>query len=160
VVYLIFAVNVLLYLFVSLLAARLFYYRGVKYKALRILKKLNLNKSELHYSLDHMIYFIETEVPNPLILDAGRSSLYIKQEFVSALYPRVIGLQIYVRLADNNDLLIGFLDVDQIGFPQLSELAFHDEISENELRIIRAYKALHPQTQEEMLDEVYRLCSQ
>ena len=159
-VYLTFAINVLLFLSISLIFSRTFYYFGLKKQARDILSKLNIKEIDLHYSLDHMIYFIQTESANPIVKNAGRNNLYVKQEFQSVLYPSVTGLQIYIRLSGNTDILVGYLAVDQLGFPQLSELALKGQMSETELRTISAYKALNPQTQKEMLDEVYALCSQ
>jgi hypothetical protein len=150
-----FAVLIAIFFIGSLALSRFYYYLGLKKKTATILDRLQLNWSELHYSLDHLVYFIPLPCHHPQLKTIGRNDLYVKKEFASFLFPSVSSLRIFAKTKDGEQL-IAFLAVDKLGFPQLTEFLWNGSLSAEEASLINVYKAIHNDTIREILDEVYR----
>lgn len=151
-----FAVSILLFFLLSLVLSQHFHYIGLKTKTKRILKRLQLRWDDMHCSMDHLIYFIQLPCHNVTIKQLQRSDFYIKKDYSSLLFPTITGLRIYAASKSGEDTLIAYLGLDKPSLPQLSEFLWNGTMTQQEAELINVYKALHPSTSAEILDEVYR----
>jgi hypothetical protein len=138
-----------------LLPGRLLNRYGLQIRAHKLLTAHRMQTDDLHYSLEHLIYFIHVPSHDPQITGATRQDLYIRKDYLSYLFPKIAGLQIYLRTKDGYDQLIAYLEIDKIGLPQLSELMIRGVLTREQLTLIATAKAIRAKTMKEILDHVY-----
>jgi hypothetical protein len=146
---------IVVFFLISFLISRPLHFIGLKYKTNKILQRLHLNLSDLYYSLDSLVYFIQIPCHNPQIKTTKLENLYIKKEYTSLIYPTVIGLKVYLTQTSGEDQLVAYFPIKKMGFPQLTEFILNDELKPEEAEIINTYKAIHPQTMNEIIAEVH-----
>jgi hypothetical protein len=146
---------IVLFFLISFLPGRLFNRSGVQIRAQKLLTPHQMLTDDLHYSLEHLIYFVHVPSHDPQIAGATRQDLYIRKDYLSYLFPRIAGLHIYLRTKDGYDQLIAYLEIDKIGLPQLSEYLIRGVLTREQLTLIATAKATHAKTMKEILDHVY-----
>ena len=158
-VYIILAGNLLLFFIASMLLSKLFYFYGVKKKTISILKRTNIRLEELHYSLDHLIYFVPIPCHNPIFQNLKREQLYIKKDYASIMFGKIVGIQVHAQTSNDDNYLVAYMAVDKMAFPQLSEQIMNGSLTKEEAKTINEFKSIHPSTVSEILDEVYHTIS-
>lgn len=146
---------IIVFLSITILGSKYFYFMYLKYFTNKTLEKLNYNLKDLKYSYEEIIYFVPLPSNNPIISNSSRNDLYVKKELISPIYPSIKGIKVILKNKKDKDILIAYLAKDNFRLPTLDKLLFYKKIDINTYSKIVSYKLIHPVTIKEILDEIY-----
>lgn len=145
----------LFFFMASALTSRRLYNLSQKYYSKRLTSHFGFKVSDLHYSFDQMIYFISMPTSLPYIKDALKEDLVIELDYSSFFYPVLKGIKISLKQNGKN-MHLAYLPIGNFRLPHLDQLQQEGTIDEQTYLRISISKLLHPETMQEVREEVYK----
>ncbi|MEQ6378441.1 hypothetical protein RZN25_16640, partial [Bacillaceae bacterium S4-13-56] len=136
-------------------SSRYFYILDIKFFGKKIMKALQLNVLELNYSFEQMVYFYSLPSSIPVLKYADKNDISIGFDYDSLLFRHLKGIKIYVSHG-NEKVVLAYLSANDFRLPSLDLLLEEGKLDEDSYLKISIFKLIHPNTLEEITDEVFK----
>jgi hypothetical protein len=150
-----FIIAALVFVLTSIMTSRPMYTLSMKNYSKRVTSQYAIRIADLHYSYDQMIYFISLPTTLPYIKAAVKEDLIIEQDYSSFFYPELKGIKISLD-HEGEKLYLAYLPIGNFRLPHLDKLQQDGSIDEEAYLKISTTKLLHPDTLQEVRDEVFK----
>lgn len=137
------------------LTSRPIYNLSMKNYTKRVTSKFGFKVADLHYSYDQMIYFISLPTTLPYVKTAVKEDLIIEKDYSSFFFPVLKGIKISLFVNDQK-IYLAYLPIGNFRLPHLDKLQQDGKIDEQAYLKISTSKLLHPRTQKDVSEEVYK----
>ncbi|KIL43579.1 hypothetical protein KP77_32850 [Jeotgalibacillus alimentarius] len=147
--------NVIVFTTVFLVTTRPLYIRSLKVKAVKIADRLGLSLHKLVYSYEQMVFFTALPSHLPQLKQAKKEDICLKLDYHSMFFPRLKGVKVIITKG-KYPYNLAYLPIKDFRLPSLDRLSSESHLSGKEYLIISSYLASHPDTLDEIRDEVFR----
>ncbi len=139
---------------IIIFTSRYFYLLQVKIITRKTLKKYHVTLSELHYSFEQIVFFHTLPSQIKAINQAKKSQFKLRFDYEGFIFVKLTGIYIEIE-SDEEPIIIAYLPLKNFMLPFLDEKINEGDIDHPLSKKISLAKALHPDTLNEMINEVY-----
>ncbi|MEK4513366.1 hypothetical protein EJP82_08855 [Paenibacillus anaericanus] len=148
-------VVVLIFASIIILSSRFFYSMELQAVTRRLTKSHGFQILKLDYSFEQIVYFVSLPTNIPTIRNAKQEDVVIKLDYRDLLFPRLLGIKIYIK-TDMKHIILAYLPIKDFRLPALDQILEQGKIDGQDYLKISTYKLMHKTTLEQISDEVYK----
>lgn len=145
---------IVVFLAIIVLSGRFFYLMNLKSVTNKLVTSLHFDALAINYSFEQMVYFHPLPSNIPTIKYATRENISIEYDYKVFFTQYLRGVSVYIK-NDEQKILLAYLATNDLRFPTLDSLMKQEKLDEESYFKVAAYRLTHPQTLQELTDEVY-----